>query len=158
MIRGGAKDIMLAAIPATIGGFVIGFVDSKFLGAAGTVARTLGKLVTAFVVGSLGKRWGLGQTGAGIAMGAILGTIGHEFGVKAGGGMIAMTKKEGVSELIAGAAYDAEVQAELGALIEDGELEGSVADGYQADLMGGGKNPYAAALEGEDDMGEEDSY
>ena len=151
LVRLGAKDIMIAAIPATIGGFAIGFIDSKFLGQLGTVARTAGKLLTAFLVGTVGKRW-LGPVGSGIATGAILGTIGHEFGVRAAGGMVAMTKKESVSQLIEQAATDAEMQAELGALLESDELEGSPADDFTLALEGGGTpSEYSDALAGEEE-------
>jgi hypothetical protein len=144
---------MVAAIPATVGGIVIGFLDSKLLGTQGTIVRNVGKVMTAILVSTIGRRW-LGATGSGIAMGAILGTIGHEVGVRLGGGMVTMTKREGVRELVEMAATDAETQAELGALIEDeggDQIEGAVSD-YEAAIEGKASLPKEyAALEDEDD-------
>lgn len=153
-IRGSGKALLLAALPATIGGFAMGFIDSKFLGTQGTMVRTAAKLVVAGLFGTVGRKY-LGPMGSGIAMGAILGSIGTEFGVKAGGGMIAMTKREGVQELIAGAAYDQEVQAELGALIE-GE-DGSAGASYQNALTGTVMDNYSSAL-GDDSYGDGEEY
>jgi hypothetical protein len=153
--KAGLHDIMVAAVPATIGGLVIGFVDSKFLGTMGTIGRNIGKLLTAVMVGTLGRRF-LGPVGTGVAMGAVLGTIGHEFGVKLGGGMVAMTKGEGVRELVEMAATDAETQAELGALIEGNDFEDAQHE-YEGALAGDIPKEYQAlaAAAGEDDMAEE---
>lgn len=149
----GLRDIMMAAIPATLGGIVIGFVDSKFLGTAGTIGRNVGKLLTAVVVAALARKK-LGPVGTGVALGAVLGTIGHEVGVRLGGGMVTMTKREGVKELVEMAATDAETQAELGALIE-GEDEISAeeesADIYTRAIEGGAqKTGYESAFDDED--------
>lgn len=153
--RQGMKDIMMAAIPATIGGVVIGLMDSRFLGPMGTVGRMVGKLLTAVVVAAVGRRF-LGPMGTGVAMGAILGTIGSEIGVRLGGGMVAMTKKEGVQELVEMAATDAETQAQLQGLIEGGVGEESSAQAVSAyELAISGASPipkeYDGAFDGDDD-------
>lgn len=151
-------DVMIAAIPATIGGIVIGFADAKLLGPLGTIGRNVGKLVLmAGLAALLRKR--LGPVGTGVMSGAILGTIGHEVGVRLGGGMVTMTKREGVRELVEMAATDAETQAELGALVDGGDDDvGGFTDNaseYEQALAGGIPDEYAA-LRGEDEMGEDD--
>ncbi len=84
-------------------------------------------------------------------MGAVLGTIGHEFGVRAAGGMVTMNTKESVSALIEQAATDGDMQAELGALLEDGDMvAGSPADDFSAAMAGKTTGGYMEALsEGE---------
>lgn len=153
--RQGMKDIVMAAIPATIGGIVIGLVDSKLLGPMGTIGRTIGKLVTAVLVAAVGRRW-LGPMGTGVAMGAILGTIGHEVGIRLGGGVVAVTKKEGVQELVEMAATDAEVQAQLQGLVEGGMGDESTATAVSAyELAISGQSPmpkeYQGAFDDEDE-------
>jgi hypothetical protein len=151
----GIRDIAIAAIPATLGGILIGFVDAKLLGPMGTIGRNIGKLlVTAGAAALLRKK--LGPVGTGVMTGAILGTIGHEFGVRIGGGMVTMTKREGVRELVEMAATDAETQAELGALVEgeggdsiDGEFKSAAAD-YEEALAGGIPPEYAALAAADD--------
>ena len=145
----------MAAIPATIGGVIIGLMDAKLLGPLGTVGRTLGKVVTAVLVAAIGRRW-LGPMGTGVAMGAILGTIGHEVGIRLGGGIVATSKKEGVRELVEMAATDAETQAELGALIEGNygdESTATAVNSYQMAIDGGSPMPkeYQGAFDDEDD-------
>lgn len=150
----GFKDIAIAAIPATIGGILIGFIDAKLLGPLGTIGRNVGKLlVTAGAAALLRKK--LGPGGTGVMTGAILGTIGHEFGVRLGGGMVTMTKREGVRELVEMAATDAETQAELGALVEGGDdsIEGefsNAAKDYEEALAGGIPPEYAALAAADD--------
>jgi hypothetical protein len=145
---------MVAAIPATLGGVVIGFMDSKFLGPLGTIGRMVGKILTAVVVAAVGRKW-LGPVGTGVAMGAILGTVGSEIGVRLGGGMVAMTKREGVQELVEMAATDAQTQAELGALIEGGIGDESTAQAvtsYELAIAGASPLPreYDGAFDDED--------
>ncbi len=156
----GIKDIAIAAIPATLGGILIGFVDAKLLGPMGTIGRNIGKLlVTAGAAALLRKK--LGPVGTGVMTGAILGTIGHEFGVRLGGGMVTMTKREGVRELVEMAATDAETQQELGALVEgegdaiEGEFSNAAKD-YEEALAGGIPPEYAALAAADDaDMADE---
>lgn len=142
LVRGGLKDVMLAAIPATIGGLAIGFVDAKMIGRGGALVRNLVKVVTAIVVGTMGRRW-LGPTGSGIAMGAILGTIGHEYGIKLGGGMVAMSKLEGMGDLVEAASTDADVNYQLQALIEGTDTTSSAIDDYNRAMTDGGGIPGA---------------
>lgn len=159
----GLRDIMIAAIPATIGGVVMGFADAKLLGPLGTIGRNVGKLIlTAGLAALLRKR--LGPVGTGVMSGAILGTIGHEVGVRLGGGMVTMTKREGVRELVEMAATDAETQQELSALVDgDDQVEGfkDEASDYEQALAGGIPPEYAALADGEDvgdEMEGEDDY
>lgn len=148
---------MIAAIPATIGGVVIGFADAKLLGPLGTIGRNVGKLVLMAGLAAL-LRKKLGPVGTGVMSGAILGTIGHEVGVRLGGGMVTMTKREGVRELVEMAATDAETQNELSALVDGpDELEGFTenANEYEQALAGGIPPEYSDLADG-DDMGDED--
>lgn len=145
----------MTAIPATVGGIIIGVIDSKLLGPMGTIGRVAGKLVTAVLVAAIGRRW-LGPMGTGVAMGAILGTIGHEVGIRLGGGIVATSKKEGVQELVEMAATDAEVQAELGALVEGGmgdESTATAVSSYERAIMGASPMPkeYEGVFDDEDD-------
>jgi hypothetical protein len=153
--RQGMRDIVMAAIPATIGGIVIGLMDAKLLGPMGTIGRTVGKIVTAVIVAAVGRKW-LGPMGTGVAMGAILGTIGHEVGIRLGGGILATSKKEGIKELVEMAATDAETQAELGALIEGNfgdESTATAVSSYELAITGGSPMPkeYQGAFDDEDD-------
>lgn len=150
----GLKDIAIAAIPATLGGILIGFVDAKLLGPLGTIGRNIGKLIVA-AGGAALLRKRLGPVGTGVFMGSIVGTMGHEFGVRLGGGMVTMTKREGVRELVEMAATDAETQAELGALVDgaDDGIEGefsSAAKDYEEALAGGIPPEYAALAAADD--------
>lgn len=152
--RAGLRDIVTAAIPATIGGLAIGFIDSKFLGSQGTIARNIGKVLTAVALAALGRKW-FGPVGTGVALGAVLGTIGHEVGVRLGGGMVAMSKTEGVRELVAMAATDDETQRELGALIEGGDFA-TEARNYEAALEGIPPE-YSDLADADSEMGDEGS-
>src|SRR5687767_296888 len=152
--RAGLKDIAIAAIPATLGGILIGFVDAKLLGPLGTIGRNIGKLLVA-AGGAALLRKKLGPAGTGVFLGSIVGTIGHEFGVRLGGGMVTMTKREGVRELVEMAATDAETQAELGALVDgaDDGIEGefsNAAKDYEEALAGGIPPEYAALAAADD--------
>lgn len=128
-------DLMGIALPATVGGAAIGFIDSKFLGTSGFMIRTAGKVAVALGIGHFGKKM-FGDVGSKVAMGAVLSTIGHEVGVKFGGGMISMTKEEGVEALIEMAAEDEEVAA----LIEAAE------EGYDDGNMGSDENEVEDAI------------
>lgn len=89
----------------------------------------------------------MGKENSRIAMGAVVSTIGHELGVRLGGGMVAMTKQEGVSALIEAAAEDEEVAA----LLAEGPTGVSPGPAYGPDYMavgGGGTylSDYATGL------------
>ena len=128
-------ELTSIALPATVGGAAIGFVDSKFLGTSGFLIRTAGKVAVALGIGHFGKKM-FGEVGSKVAMGAVLSTIGHEVGVKFGGGMVAMNKAEGVNALIEAAAEDEQVAA----LIEAAE------EGYDDGNMGSDFNELEDAI------------
>jgi hypothetical protein len=123
--------VLKTALPSIAAGFVFGFIDGKFTAGKGPVVRTVVKILSAMVIGlGAGKVWG--DVGAAVATGTILGTVGHEFGLRVAGGMPVMSKKEGVKELIAMAADDVDVRAELGALANE-----AVYDGVNMGAFGG---------------------
>jgi len=86
-LRRSMSIVLTTALPATIGGFALGFIDGKFLSSRSMVARTVGKILTALGIGVVGARF-LGTTGTAVAVGTVIGSIGHEFGLKAAGGMV----------------------------------------------------------------------
>jgi hypothetical protein len=153
LIRGGLSSVALAAIPATLGAFAFSFLDAKFLGPAGTVVRNVAKVIFAGMLGTMGRNW-LGKDGSLVAMGAVLGTIGAEFGVKAAGGLVAMNPAESLKELVLQAANDGEMQQQLGALIEGGGLGGTAANDFDKAMEGEIPADYAAALTGQGFQGE----
>jgi hypothetical protein len=117
MVRGGISSVALAAIPATLGSVAFSFIDAKFLGPYGTTVRNIAKLVFAALLGTVGRKW-LGKTGSQVAMGAVIGTVGAEFGYKLAGGMVTTSAKESVGALILQAANDGNMRNELGALVD----------------------------------------
>lgn len=117
-----AGDLLSVAAPALIGGGVMGFVDSKFLGTSGTLIRTVVKGGVALGLGTVGRRF-FGDVGAKVAMGSVISSIGYEAGVRLGGGMVAMTKQEGVKALIEAAAEDDEIAALIEQAAEGQEEE-----------------------------------
>lgn len=152
MLRGGLSAVALAAIPALAGSFAFSFLDAKFLGSTGVMIRNVAKLIFAGLLGTVGRTW-LGRDGANVAIGAVLGTIGAEFGVKAAGGMVAMNPAESIKELVLQAANDGEMQQQLGALIEGG-IGGTAANDFDAAMQGEIPTDYAMALTGQGFQGE----
>jgi hypothetical protein len=152
MLRGGLSSVALAAIPATLGAFAFSFLDAKFLGKTGTMVRNVAKLIFAGLLGTVGRNW-LGRDGSNVAMGAVLGTIGAEFGVRAAGGLVAMNPAESLKELVLQAANDGEMQAQLGALI-DGGIGGTAAADFDNAMQGEIPLDYANALTGQGFQGE----
>lgn len=98
-----AKSVFAALIPAAIAGGGMGFIDAQFLGDQSIPVRMVAKLAAAGVVGALlrGKR-----DAAFAAMGAVLGTTVYEAGIRAGGGVIATSKPQGMKQLAAMAGED----------------------------------------------------
>jgi len=152
-LRGGLKAVALAAIPALAGSFAFSFIDAKFLGKTGTMVRNLAKLVFAGLLGTIGRTW-LGRDGANVAIGAVLGTIGAEFGVKAAGGLVAMNPAESLKELVLQAANDGEMQAQLGALLEGNGLGGTAANDFDRAIDGEVPLDFAQAMTGQGFQGE----
>lgn len=156
-VRGGLGDALALALPATFGGAAIGFVDSKIGGRFGFVGRTAVKLGVAIAAGTIGRKF-LGARGGDVAMGAVLSTIGHEIGVRAGGGIVALTRREGVSALLDAAADDPEIAALLDAPPDEDAI--GQGKGYLRSMATGAptSHPYPelAAME-EDTYGEADA-
>lgn len=109
-LKSGFDSLLSLLFPATLGGVALGFVDSKILGTRGTIIRMGGKLGLALAFTTFGEKW-LGRDGSRAAAAGVLATIGQEIGVRLGGGMVAMTKEEGVQALIEAAVEDEEVAA-----------------------------------------------
>lgn len=122
-LKGGVDALLSLLFPATLGGVALGFIDSKILGTRGTIIRMGGKLVLALGFTTIGEKW-LGRDGSRAAAAGVLATIGQEIGVRLGGGMVAMTKEEGVKALIEAAVEDENVAA----LIEGNGGGGTDAD------------------------------
>jgi hypothetical protein len=115
-IMGKVRNVLAMSLPAVAGGFVAGFVDSKFLAGKNAVIRYGAKVGLAVVAGiALSKR----PAAAAAAMGGIIGTIGSDLGVKMGGGVVASSKAAGMKELAAMAADDGDL-----ALLMREELSG----------------------------------
>lgn len=138
--------VLKTALPATLGGLVLGLVDAKFLGEAGTVARTAVKVIMGTLFGGFSAKF-LGESGAAAATAVVMGSIGHEFGLRLGGGLVARSSKEGVHELVQMAAMDAEVRGELEGLVTDG-----AAVSYDGTVMADSLSDY------EQMAAEDDSY
>lgn len=152
MVRGGISSVALAAIPATLGSVAFSFIDAKFLGPYGTTVRNIAKLVFAALLGTVGRKW-LGKTGSQVAMGAVIGTVGAEFGYKLAGGMVTTSAKESVGALILQAANDGNMRNELGALVDAsghglGATAVQSANEFDAAMRGNVPPDYAAALAG----------
>lgn len=115
--------VIKTTIPASIGGLVLGLVDAKL--PSGVVGRTIVKAVIGALWGGFMGRF-LGEAGAAAGVATVMGSIGHEFGLRLGGGIVTTTKKEGVKELVEMAADDAEIQGHLAALAtEDVSYDGT---------------------------------
>jgi hypothetical protein len=116
-LKKGLGVVARTALPAALGGLLLGFLDAKVLSksAGGLGVRTGIKVLLGTLIGAFSGRL-LGEAGAAAATATIMGSVGHEFGVRLGGGVVAINKLAGMHELIAMAQEDGEVQAELSAL------------------------------------------
>jgi len=110
------KETLFTAVPAVIAGAGVGFLDTKILAGRSMVIRVGAKVGLAAVAGMLLRSR---PKMAMATMGAVLGTLGYEGGVRIGGGVIATSRPQGIKELAAMAGEDEE---SLGLLTE--ELQG----------------------------------
>lgn len=124
-VKSALKSSVKALIPAALGGAAIGFIDAKLLSTKPMLVRVAAKIGGAALASMLLRR---NPAAAHATMGAMLGTLGYEGGVRAGGGVIATSKPAGMRELAALAAEDEEAlgileeeMAGMG-LLEDGDI------------------------------------
>jgi len=100
-IKGALKNAFMVGVPAIGAGFVSNFVDAKWLSDKHVVIRMGAKLVEATLAGLFFRRR---PVIAFASMGAILGSIGGEFGVRAAGGVVVgsspVSKGQGAAALI----------------------------------------------------------
>jgi len=90
------KRTISNTVPAVIGGGVMAVIDNKLLSTFSPLVRTIGKLGVAAVAGRvLRKR----PAAAYLTMGAMLGTIGYEWGTRFLGGVVAASKPQGMRQL-----------------------------------------------------------
>lgn len=156
LVRGGLSTIVIAAVPAVVGAAGFSFLDAKFLGPYGVAIRNAAKLAFAAILGTVGRRY-LGKTGSSVAVGAVLGSMGAELGIKLAGGMVTTSQKESVGALITQAAYDGNMRHALGALVDAGggglgSVQGQVSN-FERAMRGGVPNDYMEALAGDDGDG-----
>lgn len=154
---GAAKETLFAALPAVAAGAGIGFVDTKILAGRSIIIRVGAKLGAAAVAAmALRSRPKM----AFATMGAILGTVGYEGGVRVGGGVIAASKTQGMKELAAMAAED---EQSLGLLQEEMKGMGLLTEmsdmGDQPELEGIGEDQPELQGVGADipDLGDEEN-
>jgi len=112
-IMAAAKETLTAAVPAVIAGAGIGFLDTKILAGRSILIRVGAKVGAAALAAVLLRSK---PKMALATMGAVLGTLGYEGGVRVGGGVIATSRPQGIKELAAMAAEDEE---SLGLLQEE---------------------------------------
>lgn len=151
-IREGIGLLLKSLIPALAGGGILGFIDAKFLGAKGTAARVIGKGILAGILGVVGRRY-MSPAAAGVAVGAVLGSIGYEGGFRLGGGIVA-DKRGALKELIQDPGDDEDVRAAMGLLERNAPAGMAPAEGvgdqmaqsYEAAINAGMGESYATAL------------
>jgi hypothetical protein len=111
-VGGIISSVLGAGIPALLAGGATGFVDAKFLSSMSPIARIGSKVALAAAIGlALRKRPAL----AGAAMAGVIGTLGYETGVRVGGGVVATSKPEAMSQLGILINEDPRARGELGA-------------------------------------------
>lgn len=160
-ITGALKGSVRALIPAALGGAAIGFADAKLLADKSMIVRVGAKIGAAALAGVLLRK---NPMAAHAAMGAMLGTLGYEGGVRAGGGVIATSKPAGMRELAALAAEDEEALGILEAEMQGmGLLEDGVGDDDDMDGMGatpdlGDAEPDLGDIADDEDFADADSY
>lgn len=100
-IKGALRSVFVTAVPALGAGFVANFIDAKFLSDKNIVIRILAKVAQAAACGALFRRR---PVMAYASMGAVLGSIGGDFGTRVAGGVIVgatpVAKAAGVAALI----------------------------------------------------------
>ena len=105
-------------IPSTVGGLAMGYLDAKFFKGFGPVMRTAVKGLVAVGAGYIvGKKLRKPRMATAMA-GAMFGSIGTEWGIRAGGGIVAASKEEGAGALISAARHNPYVARSLGALLQ----------------------------------------
>jgi hypothetical protein len=150
------SDLVSVGLTALVSGGAVGFIDSK-IGNLGFIGRSVVKVGMALGGGFAFKRL-LGPRAGLIAMAVPFATLGHETGVKLGGGLVAMTKKQGVAALLEAAADDEEIAALLdGPPDEEAIGQGK---GYMRDMKYGAPTahpyPELAAIEAAEEAELED--
>lgn len=110
---GAIKSVTKALIPAAAGGLAAGLLDARVTGAMSAPLRVGAKLAVAALGGALLRK---NPLRAAAFVGAMVGTAAYEAGVRVGGGVIAVSKAQGMHELAALAAEDDE---NLGLLHEE---------------------------------------
>lgn len=100
-IKGALRGVFMTAIPAVVAGGVANFIDAKFLSDKNIVIRILAKLAQAAAAGALFRRK---PVIAYATMGAVMGSIGGDFGTRLAGGAVVgaapAAKAAGVAALI----------------------------------------------------------
>jgi len=137
------KSVGKALIPAVAGGLGAGLLDAKVTGGMSAIVRVGAKLGVAALGGALLRK---NPMRAAAFMGAMVGTAAYEAGVRIGGGVIAVSKAQGMHELAALAAEDDE---NLGLLHE--ELAGM---GLLTDMSGDDDDGTAGFGDVEPDLGD----
>lgn len=135
--KGALRSVFMVGVPAIGAGALANFVDAKFLADKHIVIRVLAKVVQAALAGMMFRRR---PVVAYASMGAIIGSIGGDFGTRLAGGAVVgatpIAKAQGVAALIE------EDPRTMGVLVE-----GMRGMGYQIDnnvslggeLPGGGQ-------------------
>ena len=111
-VGGIVSQVMREAIPATIAGAVVGFIDAKVAGRSALISYGT-KVALAIVGQAVGHKLPMG-IGSAITSAAFA-SIGYGFGIKMGGGVVAGSKEATAKELAAMAAEDGEMASILGA-------------------------------------------
>lgn len=100
-IKGALRSVFVTAVPALGAGFVANFIDAKFLSDKNIVIRVLAKVAEAAACGMLFRSK---PVMAYASMGAVLGSIGGDFGTRVAGGVVVgatpVAKAAGVAALI----------------------------------------------------------
>lgn len=149
-----AKETLWSAIPAGVAGVGMGFLDTKILAGRSAIIRVGAKIGASVVAGLLLRKR---PKMAFAAMGACLGTLGYEGGVRLGGGVIATSRVQGIKELAAMAGEDEEalglLQEEMkgmGLLTETGADEPDLGD----DMPDLGQGEEVAEVGDDDEVGD----
>ncbi len=127
-----AQRVVLPQVAGAAGGFVAGFVDSKFL-----ARRPMLSILSKLVIGTLGVTALRNNQPLALGFaGGVSGSLGYAFAAKMGGGMVAPTRglaMQGIAEL---ASDDPEIAAMLADSEDLADLvtAGEIADGVLADI------------------------
>lgn len=122
------KDVGKVLVPGALAAGAMGFIDAKFLGDKALLFQVLAKLGLAGAAGYFLRKK---QSAAYAAMGAILGGVTYPMGLRAGGGVVAAGKIQGMRELAALASGD---QHAMGLLAANLEGMGAVVEEGMGDM------------------------